>query len=205
LLTSIIQGFLISGLSSLILLTIGVQTSSNNNEAFAQISGVNSTNADNDDSPDLPLRASTALGNYVVELSWDPNSPLWIGNETTFNVQFLDKHGNPLTSAVNYDFTITSSDLSPIYELNDQMTDDRGVAKPITVTFENPGPIEIMVWANPSGTNETTDVQSESATFDVVVAPEFPPIMIISFIGGTLAIVVIMSRARWQWQSSSNR
>jgi len=182
-------------LLSLVLLATELRVNYNN--AHAQTPGNDNANAANGTLQNPPLRSSTALGNYIVELSWKPNS-LWIGNETTFYVQFLDKGGKPLASAVNYDFSVTGSDLSQIYELDDQITDDRGVAKPMAVIFEKPGQIQITVWANPGGTEETTDVQSESATFNLAVAPEFPLIMPIVIVSGALAAVVIITRSRLQ-------
>jgi hypothetical protein len=161
---------------------------------FAQVSN-DGRDTSVDSSDNLPpLRASTAFENYMVELDWEPKS-IGIDNETTFTVRILDKSGVPMTSEISYDFLVSASDLSPISEFYNQTTDGSGVGKPITVQFENEGPVEITVWVNPPDVQG--DIDSESATFDLMVAPEFPVVMpILALAGIGIAIIVFVTRIR---------
>ena len=184
------------------MLVIGMQDISNKGEAFAQASDANTAaNSDSNGSQDPPLRTLTALGTYTVELDWQPKS-LGIGNDTTFDVRILDKSGTPLSYKVNYDFTVAGSDLSFIQELYNQTTDENGIGKPVVVQFERPGPIEITVWVNPS--NPKSDAQSESATFDMTVAPEFPLAMpILAVTGIIMAAIIFVTRVRRHYNGTT--
>lgn len=156
------------------------QTAADSTAQTAQSGGIQET----------PLRSPTAFETYIVELDWEPSTPR-IENETTFTVRFFDSSGNVLTRAISYDFTAASSDLTLIAEFYNQSTDAAGVGRPLTVRFENPGPAELTVWANPE---PGSDLQSESATFNMLVAPEFSlalPILVASI---TIAAITIVSR-----------
>jgi len=162
--------------------------------AFAQTSTAEDSSADvNTSQSASSLRATTALGNYEVEMSWEPKS-LGIDRDTTFSVKFFDKTGKPISSQVNYDFTIAGSDLSPIIEYNNQTTDQNGVGLPPPVRFEKPEPVEVTIWVNPAGLGD--NVQSESATFDIVVTPEFPVSILAIYTGVMLGSILLISKFR---------
>ena len=168
----------------ILLLALGIFSDNNSNQAFAQSSSVNS-----DASQIPPLRSSTTVGTYNVELGWQPKS-FGVGNDTAFSVKIFDKFGMPITSKINYDFTIADSDLSPIQEFYNQTTDENGVGKLPPVRFEKPGPIEITVWVN--GPDLSSNSQSESATFDIVVAPEFSSTILSFGVSGGIIIAAIL-------------
>ena len=166
--------------ATLILLLILSTSIDNSNHSFAQ-------SFDNNASQVPPLRSSPADGTYIVEVVWLPKS-FEVGNDTAFSIRIFDKSGAPILSKINYDFTIANSDLSPIQEFYNQTTDENGVGKVPPVRFEKPGPIEITVWIN--GPNLSGNSQSESATFDIVVAPEFSSTILSFGISGGIIIAV---------------
>jgi hypothetical protein len=185
-------------------LVFNLQYNEGHGKAFAQSSDTtsNAVSSGAEDSHAASLRSSTTHGTYTVELDWRPKS-IGVGTETTFEVRFLDKSGvSPTYKIMNYDFTVAGSDLSPIQEFYNQTTDGNGIGKPLVVHFEKQGPIEVTVWVNSPEPNANSE--SESATFDMTVTPEFPlGLSTMAVSGGAMAglVAVLLNFGRHKMHS----
>lgn len=138
-----------------------------------------------------PIRSPTNNGTYIVQLDWKPSS-LGLENDSTFTISFFDKSGARVNGVVNYDFVAAGFDLSPIAEYYNQTTDQSGLGRPIVIRFQNASAIEITVWVNspnPTGT-------FESATFDIMVTPEFPTTSILLAV--SMMAVLVLGAISWQ-------
>ncbi len=122
-----------------------------------------------------PLIKSTDNGNYKVELSWEPVeiSPNRI---VVFNIKIT-----PLSSihsnVITYDFIVKSND-GIIKEVNDVRIID-GLARH-TVEFPSAGEFSVIINVN----------KSDSVTFNIVVATEFPSSIVITVLIISLTIIL---------------
>jgi hypothetical protein len=113
-----------------------------------------------------PLTERTPRGTYYVRLNWEPET-IHVGNETRFNIEFLDDTQFPL-NAVSYDFKISNSNGTALLDLKNQFADGGTAAQP--VRFNNTGPVKVQVNIN-SVESSNPGAFVENADFDIGVVP----------------------------------
>jgi hypothetical protein len=113
-----------------------------------------------------PLTERTPRGTYYVRLNWQPEA-IHVGNETRFNIEFLDDTQFPL-NGVSYDFKISNPNGTAILDLKNQFAQNGVADQP--VKFNNTGPVKVQVDIN---SVESANIGSfvENADFDLVVVP----------------------------------
>jgi len=180
------RAFYISIAILLLALIVVVPPNSSKLASYAQSS--NSNPSDAESLP--PLQSETTDGTFMVQLNWEPKSPLGIDRNTTLIVSFLNKSGQPVKQVVNYDLVVAGFDLSPIGEFYNETTDQSGVGMPHVVRFQNASAIEVTVWVNQPNSAPS------SATFDLTVTPEFPvsSIVFATSLAAVLLIMIFKSR-----------
>ncbi len=137
---------------------------------------------------DQPMITSTDKGSLDVELSWSP-VPLEPEQETKLHIRFLQKDKGVLQQHIDYKIFIEK--------------DGREVfTTPLTHT--NPGEVTIPYTFTSKGDFRTSvDVEGilfqpipkETATFSVVVVPEFP-LNVMIILSAVIAFSVLLPRMR---------
>ena len=99
-------------------------------------------------------------------MNWQPEA-IHVGNETRFNIEFLDDTQFPL-NGVSYDFKISNPNGTAILDLKNQFAQNGVADQP--VKFNNTGPVKVQVDIN---SVESANIGSfvENADFDLVVVP----------------------------------
>ena len=114
-----------------------------------------------------PLTERTPRGTYFVRLNWEPET-INVGNETRFNIEFMDDTQFPL-DRVSYDLKISNSNGTSILDLKNQFAED-GTAEVQPVKINDSGPIKVQVIVNGvQGVESGAFI--ENADFDLTAVP----------------------------------
>jgi hypothetical protein len=113
------------------------------------------------------LTERTPRGTYYIRLNWEPET-IHVGNETRFNIEFLDDTQFPL-NGVSYDFKISNSNGTAIIDLKNQFA-DTGTAAVQPLKFNNTGPAKVQVTVN-SVESSNIGAFVENADFDIGIVP----------------------------------
>jgi hypothetical protein len=142
--------------------------------------------------PKPPLQASTATGNYVVKLDWEP-ADIQANSTVNFGVTFTDKQGFPLQN-VNYNFNVTDANGKALANLKDQRS-EAGGPEMHQVRINTTGPLSVIVTVN--SVNGLSNQQGfiDSANFNTVVVPEFPVGAVITT-AVVIGVVLIVMRVK---------
>lgn len=142
-----------------------------------------------------PLRKETASGEFLVELSWSEGESLnqtgAIGNSSTtaFALSFFDNSGFPQDSIL-YDFIVRNADGEVIERLANQHVDNFGSARHnITFNGANSKAIQVDVVIKSAGSSPV--LLNDTATFEIVVVPEFSGIML-TIVASFLVVTILM-------------
>ncbi|HKG29886.1 MAG TPA: hypothetical protein VKA91_01340 [Nitrososphaeraceae archaeon] len=114
-----------------------------------------------------PLTERTPRGTYYIRLNWEPET-IHVGNETRFNIEFLDDTQFPL-NGVSYDFKISNSNGTAIIDLKNQFA-DTGTAAVQPLKFNSTGPAKVQVTVN-SVESSNIGAFVENADFDIGIVP----------------------------------
>jgi hypothetical protein len=112
------------------------------------------------------LTERTPRGTYYIRLNWEPET-IHVGNETRFNIEFLDDTQFPV-NGVSYDFKISNSNGTTSLDRMNQFAENGIGVQP--AKFNNTGPVKVQVDIN---SVESANIGSfvENADFDLVVLP----------------------------------
>lgn len=114
-----------------------------------------------------PLTERTPRGTYYIRLNWEPET-IHVGNETRFNIEFLDDTQFPL-NGVSYDIKMSNSNGTAILDLKNKFA-DTGTAAVQPVKFNSTGPVKVQVDINSVESRNLAGFV-ENADFDIGVAP----------------------------------
>ncbi len=135
-----------------------------------------------------PIVTSTDKDSIDVELSWSP-TPLEPDQETKMHIRFLQKDKGILQQHVDYKIFI-EKDGSEVYRIPITHTNPGEVTIPYTFTTTG----DFLIGIDVEGIL-FQPIPKETATFSILVVPEFPVSAII-VMSVVIAFVVLLARAQ---------